>query len=412
MSQSDKTLSDAINGSIVSGTPTTHLVEYPNGDVESVEKGSLHGSVCSLSEIDPDNPINARGRAFDEDKYDGDGIDVQLQIKPQGDRLAGKITVGGRVDEVKIQESTLGKALVAIETDIVSDQGQSDQQNSITARKQQSSQIDQSNLSLSREVADHLYGLYEDTLESRVRANVVSEFSDQFTSTSIEVSDNGWVVGDTYLVTFDGAENYLVDDTDVYKVTNGTTVKTDGENQAVGLNFDTTPFDSITVNGDEFTLSSKEQRFLATVQFLSHPKRYLDIETFETEVYEAIETAKGESFDRSMIEDITRSVRVSHFVDPVSGLLHRHDIDKHVLRSTFKISRWVVDELDYSSFDHAGLAELAYREEEFRNAMQDVFFDGTENNDDERWEQINSRHGDAPCPPEVQRKLRAKYGSN
>ena len=132
---------------------------------------------------------------------------------------------------------------------------------------------------------------------------------------------------------------------------------------------------------------------------------------FETEVYEAIQTAKnGEQFNTHSIETLTRTVDVSHFVDPESGLLHRHDIDKHVLRSTFKVSRWVVEEIDYSSFDHAGLAELAHREQEFRNADRDVFFDGTANDNDERWRHIQDVEGDAPCPPEVYRKLRAKYG--
>lgn len=415
---SDKTIADAMEAEIVGGSPGTLLVEYPNGDVESVAESSLHGTMCELSILNPTEPIVGRGRALDHPKFDGDGIDIDLEITPN-QQLVGEITVGGRADTVEVTGHNLALLCSQIEElladdDAVDSVGSGGAQ-SITSRRRQQQQVadvDQQNISFTNEFASSLYDVYERRIAERVRANAVNQFVDDIEPSKIEIEDNGWIVEGTYLVTFDGAENYLVDDIDQYSVSGNKVVETDSEKQAVGLTFDTEPLAVFEVDGRELSLSSKEQRFLASVNFLLEPSNYLDVDHFEQEVYEAIETAKGETFHNSQIELITRSVNVSHFVDPQSGLLHRHDIDKHVLRSTFKVQRWVIDELDYSSFDHAGLAELAYREQEFRaEDTREVFFDATPNDDDGRWQNINSTEKNAPCPPEVYRKLRAKYGT-
>lgn len=82
-------------------------------------------------------------------------------------------------------------------------------------------------------------------------------------------------------------------------------------------------------------------------------------------------------------------------MDLASGLIHFHGIDKHTTRATFNTNQRVVDDFHHSGFDHAGVHELAYREDEFRNADDPVFYD-TDNDDDERWggDQLD----DLECP--------------
>lgn len=321
--------------------------------------------------------------------------------------MTGIITIGGRADKVQISGSQLGEALIAVEKQARSEQQDTGMPGSISARRQAGHSFDQSNVLLSNEEASDLYDIYENTLQSRVRSEVIDSFSNQFAG--VEVTDNGWVIEDTYIVTYE-AENYLVDNIDTYSVKGDHVVETDGEKQAVGLRFNTEPYAMFTIQRKEYTLSENEQTFLATVEFLTSPQKYLDIDSFETEVYSAIKQAKGDPLNRGEFEKLASSARVGHFVDPVSGLIHRHDIDKHVLRSTFHVNYWVVDSLEFSSFDHSGLAELAWREDELRNSPEQVFWD-TDNNDDERWNEIQRIEKNAPCPPEVYRRLKALYGT-
>ena len=416
MSQ-DKTLRDAMGATIIGGTATTYLVQYEDGAIESVSNDSLHGAICELSEIDPSTDVRARGRALDYDGHDGDGIDVELNVDTTN--MRGELTIGGRADTVTITGSELGQALLAVEEEALSannpEIGDTDSgPQSVSARMSQSStttdtSFDQTNAVLSNETASNLYDVYENALATRVREDLVNSFANQFAGVAVE--DSGWVIEDTYMLTYD-AENYLVDDIDTYTVSGSSVAETDGEQQAVGLKFDTEPYAVFTIAGQEYTLSENEQHFLASAEFLTSPSNYLEVDSFETEVYSAIREAKGDPLVRGAVEELASSVRVGHFIDPKSGLIHRHDIDKHVLRSTFKIRSWVVEDLNYSSFDHAGVSELSYREAEFRNADEPVFFDGSDNDDDEKWNHINQVEKDAPCPPEVYRRLQSMYGSN
>ena len=425
MMVSDKSIQDAIDAEVVGGTPSTTLIEYDDGSVESVADESLKGAMVNLEQINPTEPIHARGRALDVEGADGSGIDVEFELAPT-QQLVGQITVGGHADEVEVTGSNLATVLCSIErsctdTDADVDDGSAgtagfdrSQGAAISTRKQQqqNTDIDQQDLVLSDETADTLYSVYEQRIQDRCRANVLVEFADVFTAHSnVEVTDDGWIVEDTYAVTYDGAKNFLVDEIDTYHVSGGGVTQAEEGKQAVGLSFDTEPLAVCPVDDDEYSLSAIEQQFLATVEFLCNPSTYLEVDNFEREVYDAIRSAKGDDVMTEWIQELTRSVSVSHFVDPESGLIHNHNIDKHVLRSSFQINEWVVDELNYSSFDHAGLAELAFREQEFRNADQAVFFDGSRNDDDSKWNRINSVEDDAPCPPEVYRRLRAEYGS-
>ena len=415
---SKRTLRDAMDATIIGGTSATHLVRYADGGIDEVSSDSLHGAICELSVIDAKEDVLAQGTALDYDEYNGDGISISLHVKTKD--MVGKLTIGGRADEVQITGSQLGRALLAVEEEALSQPdidtpSSTDQDRPISTRMDASDTqsdttrdtFDQKNVVLSNSMASELYEVYQDVLRTRVRKEVVNSLVQHFPS--VDVTDNGCVIEGTYLVTYD-AENYLVDDLDTYSVSGNTVVEHDGAKQAVGLRFDTEPYGVFTIGNEDYTLSENEQTFLATVEFLSSPSQYLEIDHFETEVYSAIREAKGDPLKRGPIQKLAQSVHVSHFIDPKSGLIHRHDIDKHVLRSTFKINQWVVDELNYSSFDHAGLAELAYREDEFKNAERAVFFDATANADPERWKEINRIEGNAPCPPEVYRTLRSKYG--
>jgi hypothetical protein len=424
MMVSDKSIQDAIDAEVIGGTPQTTLIEYDDGSVESVADQSLKGAMVNLEQIDPSEQIHARGRALDVDDADGTGIDVEFQLSTS-QQLLGQITVGGHADTVEVTGSNLATILSSIEASCTDDDADVDDGSVGTAgfdrsqgaaissrRQQQNNDIDQQDMVLSDETATTLYSVYEQRIKDRCRANVLVEFSDSFTAHSgIEITDDGWIVEDTYAVTYDGAKNFLVDEIDTYRVSGGGVTQAEEGKQAVGLSFDTEPLAVAPVDGDEYSLSAIEQKFLATVEFLCNPSTYLEVDDFEREVYDAIKSAKGGDVMTEWIQELTRSVTVSHFVDPESGLIHNHNIDKHVLRSSFQINKWVVDELNYSSFDHAGLAELAFREQEFRNAEQAVFFDGSRNDDGGKWKRINSVEDDAPCPPEVYRRLRAEYGS-
>lgn len=408
MAPLNRSLYDATTAEVISETTTTLLVKYKDGSVDSVSKDSLHGALCQLSNIDPTENIHARGRALDYDQCDGDGVEVVLNI--DADTMTGEIRIAGQGDRVPIKGSQLGDALVAVDEeadDDVVEEYEDIEGFTFSSHFGDQSSFDQQNAVLSLETSDELYRIYEETLKNRVREDLIDAAVGTFPSA--EITDNGWVIEDTYLVTYD-AENYLVDDVDIYTVSGNSVAETDGEKEAVGLSFDVEPYAEFTIDGSAETLSKNEQKFFGTVEFLTNPKQYLDIDSFETEVYSAIQQAKGSPIYRGQFEEIALTATVSHFVDPISGLLHRHDIDKHVLRSTFHINHWVVDELEFSSFDHSGLAELAWREEELRRGDRRVFWD-TDNNDGERWNKIQSTENNAPCPPEVYRKLRSMYGT-
>lgn len=393
MANKDRLIGDAIGAEIIDESPDTILVRYGDGVVDSVSKHSTHGLLCTVDWLESSESIVSSGRALiDRDNLGSGGTGTDITFDLPYHETAGQIIVEGTTDPLLLYGEDLREALsLVVESADVDDDGT----------------VDQSQLTMDPDTATELYEMYESILESRVRENIIDELADYFRG-SIELVDEGWIVADTYLVTYEG-ENYLVGETQTYKRNGGDVTKTDGTPQAVKMSFRTDPIANMSFGQETYTLSEVEQAFVATVEVLLHPDQYLGVESFENEVYSAVVQAKGVD-----LEDVTRlatTTNIEHFVDPKTGLLHRHDLNKHVLRTTFDIRPWVINELFYDSFDHAGVAELSWREDEFRNSNRAVFYD-TENDDDERWSWINKIEGKAPCPPEVYQRLNAMYGTN
>jgi len=137
-----RTLRDAMDATIIGGTSATHLVRYADGGIDEVSSDSLHGAICELSVIDAREDVLAQGTALDYDEYDGDGISISLHVKTKD--MVGKLTIGGRADEVQITGSQLGRALLAVEEEALTQPdidtlGVTDQSRPISTRMEKDS---------------------------------------------------------------------------------------------------------------------------------------------------------------------------------------------------------------------------------------------------------------------------------
>lgn len=243
-----------------------------------------------------------------------------------------------------------------------------------------------------------LYDLYYDILADRVRTDVVNSFLPRFGGATVD--DAGWVINDTVLVTYE-AENYLLEDVDAHVVEGSGTREADDTHEFLSLRFDTETEIVSQVDDFEETLTEREQEFLATVEVLSFPREYLG-----QDLINKVEQAYEDRPDT--VADLASSASVDAFMDPHSGLVHRHSLSKHTISATFSVNQWVVDELEFSGFDHAAVWEMKYREDEFRDDDRKVFWDTT-NDDDERWRQIKNVCPNAPIPDRVHNELKSRY---
>jgi hypothetical protein len=142
-----------------------------------------------------------------------------------------------------------------------------------------------------------------------------------------------------------------------------------------------------------------------------YPDHYLGVDGYQRRAGLSIQRAKADGYrDAPGIDDYARKTEVSRFVDPVTGLVHNHELNKHTLRATFDVQGWVIHELDHSEFDHAGVNELWWRQMEFIADGRDVFCD-TEDDDESRWDEIESTAERAIISSSVSEDLRAKFGS-
>jgi len=66
------------------------------------------------------------------------------------------------------------------------------------------------------------------------------------------------------------------------------------------------------------------------------------------------------------------------------------------------------EKLYYNSHDHAGVWEMAVREQELRNAPFEVFGDAP-NDDPSKWQKINSTKEKAPVPKSVRSNLEEMF---
>lgn len=393
------TLADAVSATVIDESGASVLVEFDDGSVESIDKNSVLGLLCQMNELEPGRPIIASGRALlTSVTIDRGGVGVPLTLHVDPTAMTGTLTVspGGEFED----ELTLtGGALAPFIVDIIKDAENS--------ADPEDDDFDQTNLSVGRDTATKLYEHYQYVISTRVREELMEEILDELYF-ELEFTDDGVVVDDTHLVTWDG-ENYLVDDVTPYECSGSDVVEVSGSKQAIGIDFDTSPQMKVDIEGTEYVISETEQEFLATVEMLVHPSHYFGVDQFELELHGAVMNAKmGTS---SQLNNIARSATVTHYVDPSTGLVHEHEFNKHVIVPTFDAKPWVALDLYYNSWDHAGVVEFAWREDEFRNADRPVFED-VDNDNEERWEKVRDRADRAPCPPEVYQRLRAMYGTS
>lgn len=390
MTQSNYSITEIINADVIDESQNTLLLKFQNGDVSSLSKQNPYAQYCNCHE-EISLPISTSGRALlertDIDRG-GTGAPIELNIDV-GMKNATLSSSGTTVD---LFGRDLADALGVF----------------LSAKRGQPlfQQNGNSNVDLGNEQATELFEIFERILQNQVREDILESAHDSFRMVDIDVRNDGWVIEDTYLLTYDGAEVYFTEDKDIYARSGSTVRDVTETKQVFGIDIKTEPLKEIDIGGQTDVYSEVEQRFLAIVQILSEPNRYLGFDTFEEEVYGAIRDATG---NRSSLDRLAGTAEFSHFIDPKTGLLHKHGVNKHLAYTTFDLNYWVIRDLEYSSFDHAGVAELAWREDELRQADRDVFSD-VSNDDDKRWDYIQRITEKAPCPNHVYNKLDSLYG--
>lgn len=386
----EKAQADIVEASPSSDNPTTYLVQYPDGSLEQEpanEKNRL------LFEEDVLGPIVDGGEVI---FADNPAID---EIRFEADLEADSYSITVDEDTVIVPPGEIDRCLRAFREDYQADDNS----------------------------GAELHGLYSDIINEQVRRSVVEEFLDRYPDDRVRVTGNGWVVDDTFLVTYE-AENYLVADTETFVVEGGDVVLREEDHQFLDLTFgsldserevrtpdgggrrtsgaSSTSTDDVTSGNEEDTvvLGVDEQVFLSTVEVLLYPEDYLD-----QELIDEVEQAREEADESDEISDTASTVGVNAFKDPTSGLVHFHGLDKHTLRATFNVTEQLLDMLHFNEFDHVGVHELLHRERELANAPFDVFYD-TDNDDPERWSHIESVAKGAPIDDEHREQLKQMFG--
>lgn len=338
--------------------PDVFLVEYPDGAVEyepaTPRNQALFGEGL-YGEIDG---VSA---------YDAGGVPVELEA----DVASGTYTISVEGETVHVPSNRIDDAIEAVQSAFV---------------------------------GTELYELYRDITEGQVRRATVSRFEDRFPDDRVEITESGWVVDETFLVTYE-AENHLVGVDPVDPYSN----EVDESKQAVYL--DLNPDGERTVrapDGEAVTLDEIEQEFLTTVEALLYPENYFGVELVD-EIQQ--HKAESEALD-DVFEDLANDATVTGFTDSKTGIHHgsnNHDFTKHDV-SDLNVTDEVRDKLWSNPYDHAGVRELLLRRREFvNNPDVDVFRDA-DDNDEWKWDEIEKTSENAPIPPDVENKLQSMFG--
>lgn len=249
-----------------------------------------------------------------------------------------------------------------------------------------------------------LYELHQEMLDSRVRVGLMDRFMPRFSDAREEnrlrKSDDGWVVDESFVVQWDG-KNYLTEEVETHIVEEGDATRVDGTLEARQLEFDAPNSKTVTdPNGNSVELSSKETTFLATVECLLYPQKYLSEE--DAEYVEKV-------VDSDPISSLAQTAEVTGFTDETDGLWHSHSLKKHRLQD-IGVTDEVTDLLDHQANGHSALHELWARRHEFQE-MDDVrVFEDVANDDFSKWERINEIRKKAPIPNDIQNKIQEEYG--
>jgi hypothetical protein len=350
-----------------------YLVEYPDGSVEYEPNTAVNRAVFGESESEQPvvGEIDGEGTMYDATEEIDVTLDVQSKMASltyDGNTVAANDYFEDIVDHVASEYRTDFEAIP-------------DESGHVQA----------------------LIDIYFEILDGQVRQDVIAAFEDRFPDERVEQTDGGWLIDDTFVVTYEG-ENYLTTDKPTYEREGGEMVEMDERAQAVSLQIATSGSQEMpTPDGDEVVVGELEQQFLATVECLLYPEEYLG-----AELVDKVEQYKAESTMDDPVGSLAEKAGVDRsegFTAPDTREHHTHDIDKHRLSDSFSVTDKLLDETHVKEFSHLACHELALREDEFRNADFDVFED-VPNDDDARWEEINRTTEKAPISAESMKELK------
>lgn len=266
------------------------------------------------------------------------------------------------------------------------------------------------------DVGEALHDVFLSIIEGQVRRDVVEDFLEQYPDDRIDVTPSGWVIDDTFLVTYEG-ENYLADHRTVYVRSGSEMIEADESKPAVNLDFDVSGRREITTaSGETVEATETEQTFLATVECLLFPEEYLDASLVDEVEHLRLEEGLDD------VQQIADTAHVSGFTDSKTGNYHDHGFNKHRasqevaegnVRDELGLTEEAVDRLYFNDYDHAAPHELLARRQELENAPFDLFADdGVRNDNVRRWKAIENAKSNAPVADETKRKIREMFGDD
>lgn len=329
---------------IVESYPNSYLVEKADGTIEPEPKTSIN-TILLEDGVDLETSLESvmiriQG-SVDESEIDDDwGTDVFLSVDIL-DRMA-RIQVGN--NRLRVPDTRMMPIYESVTSEI--------EDADVTLTEETIIEGTDAMIAQTRR-------LFRDIMQSRARRVVVEDFVDEF-GDAVESVDAGWILGDEFLLT---------EEADVVKPT---------APEIELLGFSNTPTDAVAIDGVGM-MTKTEQEFLATALAITHAEEYCGVELIDADIEVDLPDE---------IVGATEDLDVSKFRDNVSGRLHSHSLDKHVLSQSVGLTDDVKDELVFNLYDHAGPNELAMRQEEFESRGIDVFDDDKPT--ETCWDRVNA----------------------
>lgn len=106
-------------------------------------------------------------------------------------------------------------------------------------------------------------------------------------------------------------------------------------------------------------------------------------------------------------DEITPDAYTAH----TTYMHHSHSPSKHDLHEMFNVAEWVIRQMEFPPDDHAAPHELLARQEEFVDDGRPVFTD-TDNNDENRWADIEQSASAARIEPETRTYIVTRFGED
>lgn len=261
------------------------------------------------------------------------------------------------------------------------------------------------NRSPGQNVGEELLEIYNEITKNSSRRPVVESFMYRYPNDRVEVTDEGWIIDETFIVKYD-ASNEIIDVDP--KSPHGDLIE---NSHAIELKINAEGKRKVkTKNGESIVLSEKEQEFLTTIEALLYPEEYFGVELVkEIQQYKT----EAEVLD-DVIEELTSNASVTAFTDSKTGINHGgnttsdHSFNKHKLRY-IGVSEDVVDHLWSHEYDHSALHEMLMRKSELI-ARDDInVFKNSHDSNPKMWDKIERTAENAPIPNSVRQKLKGMF---